>query len=65
VAKMFVLENCLHCPHLIRHQHYTGDSFEIVFAWTCKNRPQPEFIGYEEDRQFPEIPKFCPLPTIQ
>lgn len=65
---MRVLEitSCEQCPHLKVERHHTADSFEHVWKWTCeKARGGARLIGYEEDRDKPAVPKWCPLPVAR
>lgn len=59
------IKSCKDCPNMKSDRHYTADSFENEFIWTCK-ASQGKLIAYMDwNDKLPPIPKWCPLREIK
>lgn len=54
------IKNCSECPFFGETRVYTEDRFEMIFDWYCKKK-RLRTIGQQEDRDYPPVPKWCPL----
>jgi hypothetical protein len=56
------ISNCRECKFLSQDRVYTGDSFETVFAWTCKkkNKLISDYVEWNEEKDM-NIPEWCPI----
>lgn len=55
------ITRCDQCTYHKDVRVYTGDSWEQVYDWFCRNTQPNQKIGQQEDRDYPPIPSWCPL----
>ena len=52
------IENCSECPHCKTERIYTGDSFDMLFKWTCL-KANKVINGCVDTWDKIEIPDWC------
>lgn len=65
LIKYKVIKTCKDCENLIYEKVYTGDSFENVFNWVCKEKSKLIQKNVEGFDVVDRIPKWCPLPNLK
>jgi len=53
------VKDCSECPHQSDVRHYTADSFEMVFKWTC-TKANKHIAYVDATDKNPKIPEWCP-----
>lgn len=63
MAKVFKVQvdSCSKCPNMTSNRHYTADSFEFVFEWSCGAVRNKHICYHEFPDKEPAIPEWCPL----
>ena len=65
MAKIVIdIQSCNECPFSESRRHYTGDSFEIEFDWSCgkwDSKSIANSVSWGREKTDLAVPEWCPL----